>query len=137
MKKLKRYIIQCVGTTIVGAICAFVFYAHNQQKYYFPLFILLIFVELFYMYKIYTYSYLPGLKLQSMLDEYRRMNDIEEVRRLGKEDLLQEVKEMLPNAHQFIDMAVELAENGKVAERELYFPMKTVTVDTVDEFMAE
>lgn len=53
MKKLKRYIIQCVGTTIVGAICAFVFYAHNQQKYYFPLFILLIFVELFYMYKIY------------------------------------------------------------------------------------
>ena len=95
MKKLKRYIIQCVGTTIVGAICAFVFYAHNQQKYYFPLFILLIFVELFYMYKIYTYSYLPGLKLQSMLDEYRRMNDIEEVRRLGKEDLLQEVKEML------------------------------------------
>ena len=45
--------------------------------------------------------------------------------------------EMLPNAHQFIDMAVELAENGKVAERELYFPMKTVTVDTVDEFMAE
>lgn len=45
MKKLKRYIIQCVGTTIVGAICAFVFYAHNQQKYYFPLFILLIFVE--------------------------------------------------------------------------------------------
>lgn len=95
MKKLKRYIIQCVGTTIVGAICAFVFYAHNQQKYYFPLFILLIFVELFYMYKIYTYSYLPGIKLQSMLDEYRRMNDIEEVRRLGKEDLLQEVKEML------------------------------------------
>ena len=45
--------------------------------------------------------------------------------------------EMLPNAHQFIDMAVELAENGKVEERELYFPMKTITVDTVDEFMAE
>ncbi len=28
--------------------------------------------------------------------------------------------EMLPNAHQFIDMAVELAEKGKVEERELY-----------------
>ena len=45
--------------------------------------------------------------------------------------------EMLPNAHQFIDMAVELAEKGKVEERELYFPMKTITTDTVDEFMAE
>lgn len=95
MKKLKRYIIQCVGITIVGAICAFVFHVHNQQKYYFPLFIVLIFVELFYMYRIYTYSYLPGLKLQAMLDEYRRMNDMEEVRRLGREDLLQEIKEML------------------------------------------
>ena len=30
-----------------------------------------------------------------MLDEYRRMNDMEEVRRLGREDLLQEIKEML------------------------------------------
>ena len=45
--------------------------------------------------------------------------------------------EMLPNAHQFIDMAIELAEKGKVEERELYFPMKTITTDTVDEFMAE
>lgn len=44
--------------------------------------------------------------------------------------------EMLPNAHSFIDMAVELAENGTVEERELYFPMKSVTVDNIDEFVA-
>lgn len=45
--------------------------------------------------------------------------------------------EMLPNAHSFIDMAVELAEKGEVEERELYFPMKAVTKDNVEEIIAE
>lgn len=44
---------------------------------------------------------------------------------------------MLPNAHSFIDMAVELAEKGEVEERELYFPMKAVTKDNVEEIIAE
>lgn len=56
---------------------------------------------------------------------------------LDWEELGAKIVGMLPNAHQFIDMAVELAEKGKVEERELYFPMKTITTDTVDEFMAE
>ena len=45
--------------------------------------------------------------------------------------------EMLPNAHSFIDMAVELAEKGEVEERELYFPMKAVTKDNVEEIIEE
>ena len=45
--------------------------------------------------------------------------------------------EMLPNAEKFIDMAVELAEKGEVEERELYFPMKAVTKDNVEEVIAE
>ena len=36
-----------------------------------------------------------------------------------------------------LKMAVELAEKGEVEERELYFPMKAVTKDNVEEVIAE
>lgn len=44
--------------------------------------------------------------------------------------------EMLPNAHYFIDMAIELAETGELAEREIFFPISPVTLDNVEEFVA-
>ena len=94
MKKLKRYIIQCVGIILMGVIVAIVLRIRNEEKYYFPLVIILTIIEVIYMYKIYTYSYLPGIKLKTMLDEYRQINDME-VRSQDRENLLQEIKEML------------------------------------------
>ena len=41
---------------------------------------------------------------------------------------------MLKNANYFIDMAVELAKNGKLEEREKLFPLEGITADNVEEY---
>ena len=41
---------------------------------------------------------------------------------------------MLKNANYFIDMAVELAKNGKLEEREKLFPLEGITADNVAEY---
>lgn len=43
---------------------------------------------------------------------------------------------MLKNAGYFIDMSIELAENGKLENREVLFPLEPVTIETVDEYIA-
>lgn len=43
---------------------------------------------------------------------------------------------MLLHADYFIDMAVELTENGKLSEREVLFPLDPITPDNVDEYIA-
>lgn len=43
---------------------------------------------------------------------------------------------MLVHANYFIDMAVELAEKGKLQEREVLFPLEPITLDNADEYIA-
>lgn len=95
MKKLRNYIIQCIGLIVTDTLLAFIFLIRDQQKYYSLILIVLMFIQLFYMYKIYTHSYIEGIKLQCILDEYREANEMEEVVRYGAEDLTAEIKEML------------------------------------------
>lgn len=43
---------------------------------------------------------------------------------------------MLLHADYFIDAGIELAENGKLEEREILFPLDPITADNVDEYIA-
>lgn len=44
--------------------------------------------------------------------------------------------DMLAHADYFIDAAIELAEKGELADREILFPLSPITVDNVEEYVA-